>query len=84
MGQDKSKESKDSFQDSNSDPKKPGSVAAAQDIRSKTQAKLSRDTLSGKSAQATASKRQAQQEVHKGVGLAQRTARNTDRGSGRD
>ena len=65
------------------DAKQPGSIDAAQDARNRTQEKLGKQTMDAK-VQATASKRQSQQEVHKGVGLAQRTARNTDRGSGRD
>jgi hypothetical protein len=65
------------------DGRQPGSVDAAQDARAKTQERLGKQTMSARS-QATASKRQSQQEVHKGVGLKQRTARNTDRGSGRD
>ena len=65
------------------DEKQPGTIDAAQDARNKTQEKLGKETMDAKS-QATASKRQSQTEVHKGVGLVQRTARNTDRGSGRD
>ena len=69
--------------DTTRDEKQPGTIDAAQDARNKTQEKLGKETMDAKS-QATASKRQSQTEVHKGVGLAQRTARNTDRGSGRD
>ena len=58
--------------------KQPGTIDAAQDARTKT----GKETMDAKS-QATASKRQSQT-GHKGVGLAQRNARNTDRGSGRD
>jgi hypothetical protein len=65
------------------EPKQQGSTDAAQDIQTKAQEKLGKNTMNAKD-QATGSKRQSQQEVHKGVGLAQRTARNTDRGSGRD
>ena len=69
---------KHSGKDTHPDQAQPGAGAAARQPHDSHQKRLRRAAVDTNE-QATANARQAEQEVHKGVGLAQQTARNNDR-----